>query len=58
MEIIFSPKAQEDLKYWKNTGNKAIQQKNRKTVNVYTTKPLQRYRQTRAFKIQFIWCLV
>ena len=27
MEIIFSPQAKEDLKYWKATGNKAIQQK-------------------------------
>jgi len=27
MEIIYSPKAVEDLKYWKNTGNKTIQKK-------------------------------
>ena len=27
MEIIFSPQAKEDLKYWKATDNKAIQQK-------------------------------
>lgn len=27
MEIIYSPKAVEDLKYWKKTGNKAIQKK-------------------------------
>ena len=27
MEIIFSPQAKEDLKYWKATGNKAIKQK-------------------------------
>jgi len=27
MEVIYSPKAIEDLKYWKKTGNKAIQKK-------------------------------
>jgi toxin YoeB len=27
MEVIFSPKAIEDLKYWKKSGNKIIQKK-------------------------------
>lgn len=27
MEVIYSPKAVEDLKYWKRTGNKTIQKK-------------------------------
>jgi len=27
MEVIFTPQAVEDLKYWKKTGNKAIQKK-------------------------------
>jgi toxin YoeB len=27
MEIIYSPKAVEDLKYWKKSGNKAVQKK-------------------------------
>lgn len=27
MEVIYSPKAIEDLNYWKKTGNKAIQKK-------------------------------
>ncbi|UEG54477.1 Txe/YoeB family addiction module toxin [Mucilaginibacter daejeonensis] len=27
MEMIFSPKAIEDLEYWKRSGNKAIQKK-------------------------------
>jgi len=27
MEVIYSPKAVEDLKYWKKTGNKVIQKK-------------------------------
>ncbi|MES2276301.1 MAG: Txe/YoeB family addiction module toxin [Bacteroidota bacterium] len=27
MEIVFSPRAIEDLKYWKKSGNKAIQKK-------------------------------
>jgi toxin YoeB len=27
MEVIFSPKAVEDLKYWKRSGNKIIQKK-------------------------------
>jgi len=27
MEVIYSPKAVEDLKYWKKTGNKIIQKK-------------------------------
>ncbi|MFB9845144.1 Txe/YoeB family addiction module toxin [Mucilaginibacter ginsenosidivorans] len=27
MEVIFSPKAIEDLKYWKRSGNKIIQKK-------------------------------
>lgn len=27
MEVIYSPKAIEDLKYWKKTGNKIIQKK-------------------------------
>jgi toxin YoeB len=27
MEVIYSPKAIEDLKYWKRSGNKIIQKK-------------------------------
>nr|WP_232335666.1 type II toxin-antitoxin system YoeB family toxin [Mucilaginibacter arboris] len=27
MEVIFTPQANADLKYWKQTGNKAIQKK-------------------------------
>ena len=27
MEVIYSPKAVEDLKYWKRSGNKVIQKK-------------------------------
>jgi toxin YoeB len=27
MEIIFAPKAQEDIKYWKKSGNRAIMNK-------------------------------
>jgi toxin YoeB len=27
MEVIYSPKAAEDLKYWKKTGNRAVQKK-------------------------------
>jgi toxin YoeB len=27
MEVIYAPKAVEDLKYWKKTGNKAVQKK-------------------------------
>jgi len=27
MEVIYSPKAVEDLKYWKKSGNKIIQKK-------------------------------
>ena len=27
MEVIYSPKAIEDLKYWKKTGNKTVQKK-------------------------------
>ncbi|KHJ36989.1 hypothetical protein PBAC_28340 [Pedobacter glucosidilyticus] len=27
MDVIFSPRAVEDLKYWKKSGNKAIQTK-------------------------------
>ncbi|RYY24940.1 MAG: Txe/YoeB family addiction module toxin [Sphingobacteriaceae bacterium] len=27
MEVIFTPQAKEDLKYWKKTGNKLIQKK-------------------------------
>ncbi|MEO9171975.1 MAG: hypothetical protein ABI203_02730 [Mucilaginibacter sp.] len=27
MEVIYSPKALEDLKYWQNSGNKIIQKR-------------------------------
>jgi len=35
MEVIFSPKAVEDLNYWKRSGNKAIQNKIGKLIEAY-----------------------
>ena len=31
MEVIFLPRADEDLIYWTDTGNKSVLKKNRKT---------------------------
>jgi toxin YoeB len=41
MEIIFSPKAQEDLNYWKNTCNKPIQLKIEKLLLAIQQNPYQ-----------------
>jgi toxin YoeB len=39
MEIIFSPKAIEDLQYWKKSGNKTIQKKIEKLLDSILENP-------------------
>ena len=39
MEIIFSPRAAEDLKYWKKLGNRAIQMKVEKLLDAIQENP-------------------
>lgn len=39
MEIIFSPRAAEDLKYWKKSGNRAIQIKIEKLLDAIQENP-------------------
>ena len=41
MEIVFSPKAFEDLKYWKKSGNKAIQLKIEKLLDAIQKNPFE-----------------
>jgi toxin YoeB len=41
MEIIFSSRAQEDLNYWKRTGNKAIQKKIEQLIEAIVENPFE-----------------
>jgi toxin YoeB len=41
MEVIFSPKALEDLKYWQNSGNKVIQKKITALIDAIQQDPYQ-----------------
>jgi len=39
MEIIYTPRAVEDLKYWKKSGNVAIQNKIKKLIDAIQENP-------------------
>ncbi|MEX8546633.1 MAG: Txe/YoeB family addiction module toxin [Mucilaginibacter sp.] len=39
MEVIFTPQAAEDLKFWKKTGNKAIQNKIEQLIDAIQENP-------------------
>jgi toxin YoeB len=41
MEIIFSPRAVDDLKYWKRSGNKTIQKKIEKLLEAILLNPYE-----------------
>lgn len=41
MEIIYTPKAVEDLKYWKKTGNKVIQKKIEQLITSILENPFE-----------------
>lgn len=41
MEIIFAPKALEDLKYWKKSGNKIIQKKIQELILAIQENPFE-----------------
>jgi len=41
MEIIFSPRAVEDLKYWSRSGNKVIQNKIQKLLKAIQENPFE-----------------
>ena len=41
MEVIYSPKAVEDLKYWKKSGNKAVQKKITDLINAIQQNPYE-----------------
>ncbi|MCR8556118.1 Txe/YoeB family addiction module toxin [Mucilaginibacter sp. BJC16-A38] len=41
MEVIYSPKALEDLIYWKKSGNKAVQNKITKLIDAIQDNPYE-----------------
>ncbi|MDN5287364.1 MAG: Txe/YoeB family addiction module toxin [Mucilaginibacter sp.] len=41
MEIIFSPRAVDDLKYWKRSGNKTVQKKIEKLLEAILQNPYE-----------------
>lgn len=41
MEVIFAPKALEDLKYWKKSGNKIIQKKIQELILAIQNNPFE-----------------
>ncbi len=41
MEVIYSPRAIEDLKYWKKSGNKSVQNKITKLINAIQENPYE-----------------
>jgi len=41
MEVIYSPKAVEDLKYWKKSGNKTVQKKITDLINAIQQNPYE-----------------
>ena len=41
MEVIFAPKALEDLKYWKKSGNKIIQKKIQELILTIQKNPFE-----------------
>ena len=41
MEVIFAPKALEDLKYWKKSGNKIIQMKIQELILAIQENPFE-----------------
>ncbi|BAU55000.1 Txe/YoeB family addiction module toxin [Mucilaginibacter gotjawali] len=41
MEVIYTPRAVEELKYWKKSGNRAIQDKIQKLINAIQENPFE-----------------
>ena len=41
MEIIYAPRALEDINYWKKTGNKAIQNKIKSLIDAIIDSPFE-----------------
>ncbi|MEO7215756.1 Txe/YoeB family addiction module toxin [Mucilaginibacter sp.] len=41
MEVIFNPRAVEDLNYWKRSGNKGVQQKIGKLIDAIKENPFE-----------------
>ena len=41
MEIIYSDEAQRDIKYWKKSGNKAVQKKIQELLNAIENNPFE-----------------
>lgn len=41
MEVIYTPQAVEDLKYWKKSGNKIIQKKIQQLITAITENPFE-----------------
>lgn len=53
MEIIFSPQAIEDLKYWKKSGNKIIQKKIQQLLGSIQETPYEGIGKPEGLKHQF-----
>lgn len=56
MEIIFSPKAQQDLKHWKLSGNVKIQRKISELLNVISLTPFTGIGKPEALKPDYSGC--
>jgi len=41
MEVIYAPKAVEDIKYWKKSGNKAVQNKIKVLIDAIQENPFE-----------------
>lgn len=56
MEIILSPKAQQDLKHWKLSGNVKIQKKISELLNVISSTPFTGIGKSEALKHDYSGC--
>ena len=54
MEVIYTPQAIEDLKYWKRSGNKAIQRKIEQLIIAIQEKPFEGIGKPEALKYE-LW---
>jgi toxin YoeB len=56
MEIIFSPKAQQDLRHWKSSGNVRVQKKILELLNVISLTPFTGIGKPEALKYDYSGC--
>jgi toxin YoeB len=56
MEIIFSPKALEDIKYWKTTQNSKVQKKISELLKAMTDQPFKGIGKPEPLRYDFAGC--